>query len=307
MFKISALYIFSPVHNTENLRHALHHICSSNNILGTLLIATEGLNGTVAGTHEAIDTLLHFLRQEDMFPTIQSTLSYAEKMPFHRMKIRIKNEIVTMGIPDISPYEQTGTYISPEAWNDILNDPEMLVIDTRNDYEVRIGTFKGAIHPETQNFSQFPAFVEKSLNPQIHKKIAMFCTGGIRCEKSTAYLKKKGFENVYHLKGGILKYLQNIPQEKSLWQGECFIFDDRTALDHQLQSSTYMFCRGCRHVITTADTEHAHYLEGVHCAYCFAHLTDHKKNASMERHRQILLAKKRGSIHLGSRNNAQNA
>ena len=306
MITLCAIYIFVPIDDVHLLQKKLRALCENYTIQGTLLIAEEGLNGTIAGSDENIRIFLEKLQKDKRFNTCEIKKSYAKIMPFHRMKIRIKKEIVTLGISGIDPVKQRGTYVSAEQWNDLLDDPDTLVIDTRNDYEVAIGSFEGAIHPNTKNFTEFPDFVKNHLNPQLHKKIAMFCTGGIRCEKSTSYLKQQGFENVYHLQGGILKYLEKIPQEQSKWHGECFVFDDRTAVTHTLAPSNYTFCRSCRTPLSPQDTLHTHYAEGIHCANCYPHLSPKKKAAAAQRHHQMQLAKKYGIAHLGFQKNEKN-
>jgi UPF0176 protein len=221
-------------------------------------------------------------------------------MPFYRLKVRLKKEIVTLGIPEINPAKQAGTYIAPEDWNALISDPDTVVLDTRNHYEVVIGTFKGAVNPKTNSFRQFPEFVKQNLDPAKHKKVAMFCTGGIRCEKASSYMLAQGFENVYHLKGGILKYLETVQEKDSLWQGECFVFDNRVAVEHGLGEGTHEMCHGCRHPISAKDKSSPHYEEGVSCPYCFEQLTEARKKRSSARHHQVKLARARGSRHIGA-------
>ena len=303
MITLLALYKFVSIRNPEECTVMLKTWCESHHIKGTLLVASEGINGTIASENENITAFLDLLLGDIRFQDAEIKKSYAATMPFHRMKVRTKKEIVTMNVPDIDPLISRGTYIDAADWNQVLNDPETLVIDTRNDYEVAIGTFEGAVNPQTKNFSEFPQFVAEHLDPVKHKKVAMFCTGGIRCEKSTAYLKKQGFDNVVHLKGGILKYLENISPQESKWQGECFVFDDRTAVTHQLQPSNYVFCRSCRKALSEHDKSHEHYLDGVHCAYCYPTLSEQKKASASQRQHQMTLAQKRGTPHLGQKVN----
>ena len=242
---VAALYKFTPLSDLDSLRAMLLNRCREAGIRGTLLIAPEGINGTIAGTRAALDKAMAAIRALPGCSDIDHKESLANNMPFQRMKVRIKREIVTMGVSGIDPNEVVGTYVTPEQWNDLLIDPDVVTIDTRNDYEVAIGTFEGAINPETASFGAFPRWVEENLDPKRHRKVAMFCTGGIRCEKATALLRQRGFEQVYHLKGGILKYIENVPPEQSLWTGACFVFDERVALTHGLQQTDHRLCDNC--------------------------------------------------------------
>jgi UPF0176 protein len=296
---IAALYKFAPLSELESLRKEMLRVCNKNSVSGTLLLAEEGINGTIAGTRQGVDAVLGFLRSLPPLQTLEHKESAAAEMPFYRMKIKIKEEIVTFGVPGIDPQKMAGTYLSPKDWNRVVSDPETIVIDTRNDYEVGIGTFQGALNPRTQSFREFPAFVAKSLNREKHKKVAMFCTGGIRCEKASAYMKKLGFEQVYHLKGGILKYLEEIPAEQSLWQGECFVFDQRVAVGHGLKPGSYTLCPSCRRPVGEDSSRNPKYIEGVACPACHDTLSPEKKAAAAERHRQIKLAAARGEKHIG--------
>ncbi|MBU6475234.1 MAG: rhodanese-related sulfurtransferase [Alphaproteobacteria bacterium] len=298
---VAALYKFAPLAELEKLRAEIAEICAENDICGTLLLAPEGINGTVAGTRGGIDGLLSFLRAMPALKDLDHKESGAENAPFHRMKVRIKKEIVTIGLDGIDPSETVGVYVDPAAWNGIITDPETLLIDTRNDYEVAVGTFKGALNPQTETFREFPAYVSRNLDNQKHKKVAMFCTGGIRCEKASAYMKKLGFEEVYHLKGGILKYLETVPEEESLWQGECFVFDRRVAVKHGLKTGSYDLCPSCRRPVCAADKKNPKYVEGVACPHCHDSLTPEKKAAAAERHRQMKLAEARGEKHIGAK------
>jgi len=298
MIVVAALYKFTSLEDYQSLQDPLKWVCESNQIKGTLLLASEGINGTVAGSREGIDNLVAFLKQDKRFYGLEYKESYADKLPFLRMKVRLKKEIVTLGVPGISPKKKVGTYVEPKDWNQLVEDPEVILIDTRNDYEVEIGTFKGAINPKTQSFREFPDYVKEKLDPKKHKKVAMMCTGGIRCEKASAYMLSEGFEEVYHLKGGILKYLEMVPEEESLWQGECYVFDQRVAVKHALEIGTYDQCHGCRLPLSPKDKESPHYQEGVSCSNCYDLPLERKKRA-MERHRQVQLAASRNQAHLG--------
>ena len=297
---VSALYRFVSLSDYQCLRQPLLDLCTKNDIKGTLLLANEGINGTVAGSRGAIDNLLSFLRSDPRLQPLQHKESYCDTAPFYRMKVKLKEEIVTMGVQGIDPNHVVGTYVKPHQWNQLIDDPEVTVIDTRNYYEVAIGSFKGAKNPNTNSFREFPDYVKLNLDPQKHKKVAMFCTGGIRCEKSTAYLKDQGFEEVYHLEGGILKYLEEVPPAESRWQGECFVFDNRVSVDHELAQGSYDQCHGCRHPITEKDKLSEKYLLGVSCPRCYDHQAPEQKQRFQERQHQIELAKSRGQVHLGA-------
>ena len=299
-FVVAALYKFARIDNTEQVQSELRTVCDDNNICGTLLIAREGINGTIAGSRAGIDAVLHHIRRYPGFQDLEHKESTASEQPFYRMKVRLKKEIVTIGLPDVDPNETVGTYVSPQEWNDVISDPDTVVIDTRNDYEIKIGTFKNAVNPQTESFRAFPDYVEKNLDPGKNKKVAMFCTGGIRCEKASAYMKKLGFEEVYHLKGGILKYLEEMPQEKSLWEGECFVFDQRVAVKHGLEEGSYILCPSCRHPVGAADMQSPKYIEGIACPHCHDSLSDERKARSAERQKQIALAEARGEQHIGA-------
>jgi len=299
-FVVAALYKFAPIKNTAQMQSDLRTVCDENGICGTLLVAHEGINGTIAGSREGIDAVLHHIRRYPGFQDLEHKESFAAEQPFYRMKVRLKKEIVTIGLPDVDPNEIVGTYASPEEWNEIISDPETVVIDTRNDYEIKIGTFKNAVNPQTETFRAFPDYVQKNLDPQKNKKVAMFCTGGIRCEKASAYMKKLGFEEVYHLKGGILKYLEEMPEEKSLWQGECFVFDQRVAVGHGLAEGSYILCPSCRHPVGPDAIKSDKYIEGIACPQCHDSLSEERKARSAERQKQILLAEARGEKHIGA-------
>ncbi|MEQ1485059.1 rhodanese-related sulfurtransferase [Methyloglobulus sp.] len=297
---VCALYKFVNLPDYQQLRQPLFDVMDSSQVRGTLLLAREGINGTVAGSRAAIDTLLSWLRQESRLAEIDYKESYTDIQPFNRTKVKLKNEIVTMGIEGIDPKRVVGTYVEPKDWNRLISDPEVLLIDTRNDYEFQVGTFKDAINPNTESFREFPQYVKDHLDPEKHKKVAMFCTGGIRCEKSTAYLKEQGFEEVYHLKGGILKYLEEVPAQETLWQGECFVFDERVTVNLKLEKGGYDQCNACRMPITEADKASDTYEKGVSCPHCYNKNTPEQKLRFIEREKQMELAKQRGESHIGS-------
>ncbi len=297
---VCALYKFVTLDNFESLREPLLSEMEKNEIRGTLLLAAEGINGTVSGSRSGIDHILKWLKSDPRLAELVHKESFVDNQPFKRTRVKLKKEIVTMGVQGIDPKEVVGTYIEPKDWNDLINDPETILVDTRNDYEVQVGTFKNAINPETETFREFPAYVKEHLNPEKHKKVAMFCTGGIRCEKSTAYLKEQGFENVYHLKGGILKYLEEVSEEESTWEGECFVFDDRVTVNHQLEKGQYDQCHACRLPITEDDKSSEHYIKGVSCPNCHDKHTPEQKRRFTDREQQMQLAKERGEAHIGS-------
>lgn len=297
---VAALYKFVALPDYRELREPLLDVCLNAGVKGTLLLATEGINGTIAGSRLAIDEVLAYLKSDARFNDIDHKESLDSELPFYRMKVKLKKEIVTMGREGIDPKILVGHYVEPQDWNALITDPEVTVIDTRNHYECDIGSFEGAINPQTTTFKEMPAFVDQQLDPAKHKKVAMFCTGGIRCEKSTAYLLEQGFDEVYHLKGGILKYLEEVPTEKSLWQGECFVFDNRVAVDHDLNVGSYDQCHGCRHPITEAQKSSPHYQRGVCCPLCYDQLTIDQKERFAERQKQIDLAADRNESHIGA-------
>ncbi|MGL4766788.1 MAG: rhodanese-related sulfurtransferase [Formosimonas sp.] len=296
---VCAMYKFVELPHFATLRQPLLDVMGLNQIRGTLLLAREGINGTVAGTQSAIDALRDWLNQQEGLANIDCKFSYHDTMPFNRSKVKLKKEIVTMGVEGVDPRRVVGTYVEPRDWNALIADPEVLVIDTRNDYEFQIGTFKNALNPQTETFREFPQYVKEHLDVTQHKKVAMFCTGGIRCEKSTAYLKEQGFDEVYHLHGGILKYLEEVPEEESLWQGECFVFDERVAVNHQLEKGQYDQCHACRYPITEADKASPKYQHQVSCPHCYDQLSDEKKARLLERSKQVQLAAERGEAHIG--------
>ncbi|MGK7929976.1 MAG: rhodanese-related sulfurtransferase [Microcystaceae cyanobacterium] len=266
---VATFYKFVDLPNCEAKQKELLEICQQSQVKGTILLAKEGINGTIAGDRTGIDRVLNVLRSDAKLQDLEFKESYATYPPFKRLKVRIKSEIVTFGQPNANPNEQVGEYISPQQWNELLQDPEVTVIDTRNDYEVAIGSFKGAKNPHTDSFRQFPDYVAQQLDPQQHTKVAMFCTGGIRCEKASSYLLSQGFKAVYHLKGGILKYLAEIPDEESLWEGECFVFDERVAVKQGLSEGSYELCLSCGYPLSAEDKASPHYEEGISCPYCY--------------------------------------
>ena len=296
---VCALYKFAALDEYTSMRQPLLELMLKQNIKGTLLLADEGINGTVAGSREAIDQLLRWLKHTPSLSNLTIKESFEDFNPFYRTKVRLKKEIVTLGVEGIDPLHSVGTYVEPKDWNALISDPETLLIDTRNDYEIGIGSFKNAVNPETESFREFPNYVKQNLDPSKQRKVAMFCTGGIRCEKSTAYLKQQGFENVYHLQGGILKYLEEIPEDESLWEGECFVFDNRVAVDHRLAKGSYDQCHACRMPITDKDKEGKHYEKGVSCPHCFDKSEIGRKIRFREREHQMQLAHERGETHIG--------
>ncbi len=298
---VCALYKFVRLDNFEAIRAPLLDIMNHHQVFGTLLLANEGINGTVASSREGIDALLSWLESDQRLSPIEFKESYTNESPFKRTKVKLKKEIVTMGVEGIDPNQVVGTYVEAKDWNELISDPEVLLVDTRNDYEVEVGTFKHAVNPNTETFREFPQYVKDHLDPKKHKKVAMFCTGGIRCEKSTAYLKEQGFHEVYHLKGGILKYLEEVKKEDSLWQGECFVFDDRVTVDHDLKKGHYDQCNACRLPITEQDKQSEFFEKGVSCPHCYNKTTEEQKTRYAQREKQIQLAKKRGETHIGNK------
>ncbi|WP_165217655.1 oxygen-dependent tRNA uridine(34) hydroxylase TrhO [Affinirhizobium pseudoryzae] len=299
-FLVAALYHFARFDRYQSVREPLQALCEENGVKGTLLLAREGINGTIAGPDEGIAKVLAYLRAQPEFGALEHKESRASKMPFLRMKVRLKKEIVTMGVEDIDPNRIVGTYVDPKDWNALITDPETIVIDTRNDYETAIGIFKGAVDPKTKTFREFPDWVKNNTGLHNKPKIAMYCTGGIRCEKATAFMKEQGFDEVYHLKGGILKYLEEVPEEESLWEGACFVFDERVSVTHGLQEGEHKLCHACREPLTEEDRASPKFEEGVSCPHCFETRTEDDRERYRQRQRQIELARKRGQKHLGS-------
>jgi UPF0176 protein len=286
---IAAFYKFVTLVDYRDRRQPLLNLCQQHQIKGTILLAAEGINGTISGTRSSIDAVLTYLKADSCFAGLEHKESIATKSPFDRLKVRLKQEIVTFGIPTVNPSNLVGTYVKPQDWNQLIANPDVLVIDTRNQYEVEIGTFVGAIDPHTSSFTEFPEYVATNLDPQQHKQIAMFCTGGIRCEKATSYLLSQGFENVYHLQGGILKYLEEIPVTESQWEGECFVFDDRVSVTHGLEQGTHQLCWGCGNPISQSDLADTHYEPGICCARCYPTITSEQRASRTERWRQLQL------------------
>jgi UPF0176 protein len=283
---VAALYRFVILEDYLALQQPLLERMRASGVRGTLLLAPEGINGTIAGSRPAIDDLIGFLREDARFEELEVKESSCERFPFKRSRVRLKKEIVTMGVDGIDPTDSVGTYIDPGSWNELINESDVTLIDTRNDYEVSIGTFRGAVNPNTHSFRDFPEFVER-LDPQRHKRLAMFCTGGIRCEKSTALLRRMGFDEVYHLRGGILKYLEEVPESESQWVGECFVFDERVSVGHGLVEGEHVMCFACGWPVPPADQEHPDYRPGVHCPNCVDRITPEQMARFAERQRQI--------------------
>lgn len=296
---VAALYHFARLEDYRVMRAPLQQVCDAAGLKGSLLLAREGINGTVAGSRAGIDALFAHLHADDRLAGLEHKESYASLMPFYRMKVKLKNEIVTLGAPEADPNVCVGEYVEPEGWNALISEPDVLLLDTRNDYEYAVGTFRGAVNPDTHSFREFPDFVNSHYKPEQHKRVAMFCTGGIRCEKASAWMLQHGFESVYHLKGGILKYLELVPEEESLWEGECFVFDERVSVGHGLKPGDYRLCRGCRYPLTAEDRAAPTYEEGVSCAHCIDDLSVEKKARLRERKRQNELAEARRQPHVG--------
>jgi len=297
---VTALYKFVRLEDFEQLQKPLLSVLTMHDIKGTILLAKEGINGTVAGSRTAIDALYRWFENDQRLVDMSYKESFDETVPFYRTKVKLKKEIVTMGVETIDPNKIVGTYVKPSEWNALISDPDVLLVDTRNDYEVNIGQFQGAVNPKTETFRDFPQYVKANLNPEQHKKVAMYCTGGIRCEKSTAYLKEQGFEAVYHLEGGILKYLEEVPKADSMWQGECFVFDNRVAVDHGLVKGQYDQCFACRYPVNEVDKASEHYIQGVSCPHCFDKVDEQQRERFKEREKQMELSRARGIQHIGS-------
>ncbi len=305
----AALYKFVELPDHASLQAPLLACCEARGVKGTLLLAAEGINGTISGPEEGVRAVLAYLRSDSRLAALEHKEAWAEQLPFYRMKVRLKREIVTMGVPDVHPALNAGQYVKPADWNALLAEPDVVLVDTRNDYEVSIGTFEGAINPATSSFSELPGWVEREmaeggkLAPVDGKKprVAMFCTGGIRCEKSTAFMRAKGFDEVYHLEGGILKYLETVPEAQSTWQGECFVFDERVSVGHGLKPGEFTLCRSCRDPLGEEDRQSPLYELGVSCAHCHDATSDEQKAGYRERQRQVELAEKRQAAHIGLR------
>ncbi len=297
---VAALYKFVSLPDYEDLQQPLLSCCRENDVMGTILLASEGINGTIAGPPEGIRNVLGFLRSDERMTDLVHKESWSEESPFYRMKVRLKREIVTMGVPEIDPNETVGTYVDAQEWNDLISDPNVVLVDARNDYEVAIGTFKGAIDPHTKSFRELPDWLRGQFADRANTKVAMFCTGGIRCEKSTAFLRSEGFDDVYHLRGGILKYLETVPEDESLWEGECFVFDQRVAVKHGLEQGSYDQCFACRMPISEEEMQSEMYVKGVSCPHCYDEHSEERKKRFADRQKQIELARQRGEQHIGA-------
>lgn len=300
-FLTAAFYKFVELADFRQLKPPLLACCEAHGVKGTILLAAEGVNGTIAGTSENVYAVLAFLRRDARLADLEHKESPAAKLPFYRMKVRLKREIVTMGVPGVNPAQMAGTYVKPDDWNRLLDDPDVVVVDVRNDYEVSLGTFAGALNPKTKSFRELPQWVRQQAALRDKPKVAMFCTGGIRCEKSTAFLRSEGFGEVYHLQGGILKYLETMPPGASRWQGECFVFDERVAVGHGLVAGAHELCRSCRNPIGEQDKSSPLFVEGVSCPSCHDQKSEAKKAGLRERQRQVELANRRNQQHIGVR------
>ena len=302
---VLSLYRFAKFPDFESFRTPLYDLMVSESVLGTFLLAPEGINGTISGPRKGVDAVKKWLEKDARFSNLEAKESYVEDQPFYRTKVKLKKEIVTMGVRSLDPNELVGTYVDPDDWNELIADPDVLVVDTRNDYEVKIGTFINSVNFETENFREFPDKVKKNLESKDKKKIAMFCTGGIRCEKSTAYLKQEGFEEVFHLKGGILNYLKKIPEKSTMWRGECFVFDNRVTVNHNLEKGHYDQCHACRMPITDEEKNHENYKKGISCHYCVGQHSSKQIKRYTDREEQVSLAEEKGEAHLGSTTESQ--
>ena len=296
---VAAFYLFTPLDELESLQASVRRCCEEHDVRGIVLLAPEGINSTIAGSRDGVLAVLDHLRADPRLADLKWKESHAASPPFRKLRVRLKREIVTMGVPGVDPRDLVGTYVKPEDWNDLISDPEVVVIDTRNDYEVEIGTFKDAVNPDIESFSQLPAWLEANLDPASKPKVAMFCTGGIRCEKSTSLLKRAGVDEVYHLDGGILKYLEQVPEPESLWEGECFVFDERVSVGHGLAAGPHELCRACRFPLGPEDKQSSLYTEGVSCPRCHDRTTDEQKQRFADRQQQVELSRSRGERHLG--------
>ena len=296
---VATFYQFADLPDFEAKREPLKTECVRHSVVGTIILAPEGINGTIAGPGAGVESVLRYIRGDERLAKLPARLCGTERITFHRMKVLLRREIVTLGAPEADPREGIGEYVEPADWNALISDPDVTVVDTRNDYEVQMGTFHGAVDPETETFGDWPEYVQKNLDPETHPKIAMFCTGGIRCEKASAYLLRHGFREVYHLRGGILNYLQNTPESESLWEGDCFVFDHRVSVRHGLEQGEHEVCFGCRWPLTRADLSSPQYEPGVSCPRCADALTPERRARLLERHRQVSLARRRGAQHIG--------
>lgn len=284
-YLIATFYKFATISELEAKQEQILALCKELEIKGTIILAEEGINGMIAGTAEAIARAMSVLRSFSELADLEYKEATSTKLPFAKLKVKIKPEIVTLGLPEVNPTRQVGTYVSPQQWNQIISDPEVTVIDTRNDYEVEIGSFQRAKNPHTESFREFPQYVSQNLDPQQHPKVAMFCTGGIRCEKASSYLLSQGFKEVYHLKGGILKYLEEMSPAESMWTGECFVFDERVAVKERLEAGSHELCYACGHPISKADKNSPQYEPYISCPHCYDELTPEKKARQINRRR----------------------
>jgi UPF0176 protein len=300
-YLIAALYHFASLPDFRDLKTRLDALCRERDIKGTLLLAEEGLNGTIAGTEEHMRFVLEHLRSDERLAGLRHKESWAQENPFVRLKVRLKKEIVTLGVEGVDPTQRVGTYVKPKDWNALISQPDVLLIDTRNTYETKMGTFQGATDPETESFREFPLWVKEQDGLTPKTRVAMFCTGGIRCEKASSYMLDEGFEEVYHLEGGILQYLADVPEKESLWHGECYVFDRRVSLNHDLEPGRFEACRACGLPLEEDDKTNPLFVHGVSCPYCHGQTSDERKERFAERQRQIDLAAERGQEYLGLR------
>ncbi|QLF92026.1 rhodanese-related sulfurtransferase [Pseudomonas sp. ABC1] len=294
---VAAMYKFVALPDYEALRQPLLDTLLQQGIKGTLLLAEEGINGTVSGSRQAIDALLQWFARDERLADIDHKESFCDEQPFYRTKVKLKKEIVTLGVPGVDPNRRVGTYVEPADWNALIDDPEVLLIDTRNDYEVALGTFEGAVDPQTRSFREFPEYIKAHYDPTRHKKVAMFCTGGIRCEKASSYMLEEGFEEVFHLKGGILKYLEEVPQAQTRWRGDCFVFDNRVTVRHDLGEGDFELCHACRMPVSVEQRQSEHYVTGISCPHCWDSLSPKTRARAQERQRQVELARQRDLAH----------
>ena len=298
--KVASFYRFLDLSDPQEFKNALQSICDEQGLLGTVLVANEGFNGSITGDESAIGHVFEWIEETlELDSPVEARWNAVSEPPFRRMRVKLKKEIVTLGRPDILPHKQTGTYVSGEKWNELISNPDVVVIDTRNSYEFEVGTFPRAIDPKTDSFREFPEFAQKLAETSKDRPLAMFCTGGIRCEKATALMLELGFEEVYHLQGGILKYLEEMPTQENQWDGECFVFDTRVAVDRDLAEGGYVQCHACRRPLSTEEMASPDYQEGVSCPKCINDLDEERAAGLRERQRQIELARERGDIHIG--------
>ncbi len=298
-YHIAAFYHFADLPEYVDWQSPLERLCAQHNLIGTILLAHEGVNGTVAGSREGLEALLAHLRSDARFAPLKAKWSKTSSKPFLRMKIRLKKEIVSLGVEGVKPHVRTGHQVPASEWNELISDPDVVVIDTRNQYEVEVGTFENAVSPHSDSFREFPEYVGKHLDPDKNRKVAMFCTGGIRCEKASAYMLEQGFEEVYQLEGGILQYLEDTESENSLWKGDCFVFDRRVTVDGELNQGKFVQCHACRRPLTQEETLSPHYEKGVSCSHCITETSEERRAAFRERQRQVELSKQRGGQHIG--------